>query len=138
MDLSRRHLFRMAGYGLGATALTSLIEKFQLATALAATPGTGYKALICIHLGGGNDGNNMIIPYDNYSTYRNLRGPDLSIPQNQLSNRTISTNIGTFAVHPRLGDTGPAGEPPLYPLYGLNKLAVVLNVGPLVRNLTRS
>jgi len=138
MDLTRRHLFRMAGYGLGASALTSLIEKFKLATALAAAPGSGYKALVCIHLGGGNDGNNMIIPYDNYATYRNLRGADLSIPQDQLANRRLATSIGNFAMHPRLGDAGPAGEPVLYDLYAQSKLAVVLNVGPLVRNLTRS
>jgi len=44
-----------------------------------------YKALVCIFLAGGNDGNNMVVPVDaaGYTNYAAVRG-DLALPQAQL------------------------------------------------------
>ena len=46
---------------------------------------TGYKALVCVFLFGGNDANNTLIPFDTagYANYSTIRGP-LAIPQSQL------------------------------------------------------
>ena len=47
--------------------------------------GADYKALVCVFLFGGNDANNMIIPYDTagYTNYAKLRA-NLALPQGSL------------------------------------------------------
>jgi uncharacterized protein (DUF1501 family) len=116
----------MAGYGLGGTALASMMQKFYLSTALA--QGSGYKALVCVFLQGGNDGNNTVIPYDGYAAYSAVRASSgLAIAQSSLLQ--IGTSFGTFGLHPNL--------PELQNLYNQQKMAIVCNVGPLVQPLTR-
>jgi uncharacterized protein (DUF1501 family) len=133
MDLSRRHFLRMAGYGLGVTALTSLMERFCLSTALA--QGSGYKALVCVFLQGGNDGNNTVIPIDSggptggYSAYSMARqSSGLAIAQSSLL--PIASSFGNFGLHPSL--------PELQALYNQGKMAIIGNVGPLVQPLDRN
>ncbi len=145
MNRERRHFLKMAGYGLGATALSSMMEQLALSTAWAQPPGTDYKALVCVFLTGGNDGNNMVIPITTpynkitYTQYANVRNPNgLAIAQSALSGTMIAptdTNYGTWALHPAFAST--TGGNPLYPLWAQNKLAVVANVGPLTRFMTR-
>jgi uncharacterized protein (DUF1501 family) len=147
MNPERRHFLKMAGYGLGGTALATMIDRLGLSAALAQQPPVGdYKALVCIFLNGGNDANNMVIPINttnshlNYTAYANVRsGNGLAIAQSALSNTMISgTNIpnSTFALHPAFAST--TGGNPLYPLWGQSKLAIVANVGPLVQPLTKA
>jgi uncharacterized protein (DUF1501 family) len=133
MDLSRRHFLRMAGYGLGATALSSMMERLCLSTALAQGP--DYKALVCVFLQGGNDGNNTVIPYDTggptggYNAYSSARqSSGLAIARNNLLQ--IASSYGTFGLHPNLPD--------LQGLYNQRKMAIVCNVGPLVQPLDRN
>lgn len=145
MNRERRHFLKMAGYGFGATALASMMEQLALSTALADPPGVDYKALVCVFLTGGNDGNNMVIPINtpsnkiNYTQYFNIRNPNgLAIAQSSLNGTMIAptnTNYGTWALHPAFAST--SGGNPLYPLWGQSKLAVVANVGPLTRFMTR-
>ena len=60
MNISRREFFRRSGCGIGsAAALAAGIERFGLVNAMA--QGSGYKALVCVFLAGGNDGNNMVV-----------------------------------------------------------------------------
>ena len=69
------------GYAAGAAAFAAGIERFALINALA--QGTDYRALVCVFLAGGNDGNNTVMPlgtsdYQAYSTARARSG--LAIP----------------------------------------------------------
>ena len=61
MTPTRRQFLRLtAALGLGGAA-AAVLEKFALTTAWAQTQ-TDYKALVCVFMGGGNDGNNMVVP----------------------------------------------------------------------------
>jgi uncharacterized protein (DUF1501 family) len=131
MDLSRRRFLQWAGCGFGGATLTAVIEQMSLATALAAQP-SGYQALVCIFLAGGNDGNNTLIPYDNYDQYYGpVRSPSgLAIAKSSLLQITPSdSQLGTFGLHPSL--------PELRDFYVQKKLAILCNVGPLVQPLTK-
>src|SRR6185295_19099766 len=73
------------GYALGAAAFSAGIARFGLINAFA--QGADYRALVCVFLAGGNDGNNMVIPLDSsgynaYSTVRSTSG--LSLPSETL------------------------------------------------------
>jgi uncharacterized protein (DUF1501 family) len=131
MSQSRREFLRTTGCAaLSAAALASGIERFGLAGAFA--QGSGYKALVCIFLGGGNDGNNMVVPlstagYAAYAAVRSAAG--LAIAQASLL-PINPPSLGTdFGLHPSL--------PELQTLWSQQKLAIVCNVGPLVEPLTR-
>ena len=52
------------------------LRLFNATLAAQATPTNDHKALVCIFLFGGNDSNNMLIPYDqaNYDAYLGARG----------------------------------------------------------------
>lgn len=136
--LTRRSFLRRASASaLGLAASGGL--PFNLATmALAATRAapvvTDYKALVCVFLFGGNDGNNMVIPYGtaDHATYASGRGV-LAIPQAQLATtRILPSNTGgrEFALNPAMTQ--------LAALFGQGKAAVVANVGPLLQPLTRA
>ena len=59
---------------IGSTRLT-LRELLALGEA-AAFESSDYKALVCVFLHGGNDGNNLLLPYepDDYALYSQARG----------------------------------------------------------------
>lgn len=140
MTQSRRNFLRNAGCLLGSAALLSSVEQFGLVNALAQeAPNTitDYKALICVFLNGGNDGNNTVIPYDPtisteypaYSAVRNAAG--LAIPQASLLPVTpLSLGGRQFGLHPAM--------PELQTLFNQQKLAVLCNVGTLVQPLTKT
>ena len=131
MRISRREFLRRSGCGIGsAAALAAGIERFGLINAMA--QGSGYKALVCVFLAGGNDGNNMIIPAytEGYSAYSAVRGTSgLAIAQGSLL-PIVPRSLGlTFGLHPSLAA--------LHPLFDSGNLAVVCNVGPLVEPITK-
>jgi uncharacterized protein (DUF1501 family) len=118
------------GYAAGAAAFAAGIDRFALINAFA--QGTDYRALVCVFLAGGNDGNNTVVPlgtseYQAYSTVRS--GAGLAIPATDLL--AISPpSAGDFGLHPSL--TG------IRDLWNSQRAAVVCNVGPLVQPLTRA
>ena len=122
----RDFLCRLGGFGAAALA----IERFGIMNALAHT--SDYKALVCIFLFGGNDANNMVIPYTDYTSYSNARlASGIAIPQDSLLQVSPPSLPGSvFGFHP--GMTG------LQDLWNLGKLAVVCNVGPLVEPTSRT
>src|SRR5262245_65146806 len=131
MTLSRRDFLRRSGCSaLGAAALASGIDRFGLVQAFA--EGTSYKALVCVFLGGGNDGNNVVVPLDEagygaYSAVRSTAG--LAIAQSSLLPITPKS-IGTeFGLHPSLAA--------IHPLFADGQLAVVSNVGPLIQPISK-
>ncbi|MEC5398515.1 DUF1501 domain-containing protein [Uliginosibacterium sp. H1] len=122
MDMKRRSLLRGA---LSGTALTAVGGLQALYSTTANAQATGYKALVCVALYGGNDGANMVVPRDGrHAQYAATRGA-LAIPQASLA------AIGPlYGLHPSLA--------PLAPMWTQGKLAAVLNVGPLARPTTRA
>jgi uncharacterized protein (DUF1501 family) len=129
MSLSRREFMRLSCCSAAGAALATGIGRFGLVNAYAQGM-SDYKALVCIFLFGGNDGNNMVIPFDNaaYTNYAALRSI-LALPQTSIL--PIPTNSGAqYALHPRL-----AG---VQNLFNSGHLAIVNNVGMLVKPTTRT
>ena len=133
MSSTRRDFLRQTGCAiLGGTALAAGIESFSMVGALAQeAAATDYKALVCIFLGGGNDGNNLIVPLDaEYGQYNSVRGAaGLALTQSSLLPITPLSGR-PFGMHPSL--------PEMQSLFNQQKLSVVCNVGPLVEPLTRT
>ena len=115
----------------------SSIEEFGLINALAqgGSAATDYKALVCIFLSGGNDGNNTIVPVDatRFAEYSNVRSAaGLALPAPGQTGGLLPVNPisgGAYGLHPAM--------PELKTLFDNRQLAVVNNVGPLVEPLTR-
>jgi len=139
----RSFLSRAAMIG-GAGACAGTIRDLSLINSMMAAqdpnPNGPYKALVCVFLSGGNDANNWIVPTDptTFGEYTAARG-NLAIPSS--------------ALHPLR--TGPLGSDPAYTyqgrtygfhpscvelqtLFGEKKLAIVQNVGTLVRPTTKA
>ncbi|MDP9122410.1 MAG: DUF1501 domain-containing protein, partial [Acidobacteriota bacterium] len=121
-----------AAVGINSLAATV----FDLRRVAAAAPLTGaagdYKALVCVFLYGGNDSNNMLVPYDplDYNGYAAVR-QGLALPRNTLLPISlVSGGDGRlWSLHPTM--TGLAA------LFGQQRMAILGNVGPLVAPLTR-
>jgi uncharacterized protein (DUF1501 family) len=110
----------------------------------AAFDSTDYKALVCIFLYGGNDYANTVVPYDdtNYNQYHAIRGGapgqaagGIAYGRAQLDATALTPNNGQvltdglqYALAPQL--TG------LKSLWDAGRLAVQLNVGPLIQPTT--
>lgn len=111
--------------------------------------GQNYKALVMLYFDGGNDSNNMFIPVhndsqiSNYAAYDAARGGafGLALSQAQLQNTNFTVpRLGnlTYAMHPALGPAATGAiNPGIYELYAQQKLAIVANVGTLVRPLSK-
>lgn len=129
MAPSRRDFLKTGACALGGMALASSLESFGIVHALTPQAATSYRALVCIFLNGGNDGNNTVVDLNQYNSYATARGVDLAIPQANLL-AVSPAGGGSYGFHPNLTQ--------LRDLFNLNKLAVVSNVGPLVEPLTKT
>ncbi len=136
------------------TALATQTEHFGLMQAMAqktraknesGVP-TDYRALVCIFLTGGNDGNNMVIPnhsdasVSGYSAYSAARSAqNLALAQNTLLPISVP-RIGnlSYGLHPSFGTITGGVNPGIHPLWATGKMAVVTNVGTLVKPMTRA
>jgi uncharacterized protein (DUF1501 family) len=132
MKIPRRaFLHQSVCAALGVPAITSAIGDFIRVTA--AVPDVkDYKALVCVFLYGGNDGDNCLIPYSQseYKTYAAQRGA-LAIPHAQLLPIKPRTSDGRdYGLHP--------DWPELQALFKQGKLALLANVGPLIEPTTRA
>jgi uncharacterized protein (DUF1501 family) len=92
---------------------------------------TDYKALVCVYLFGGHDGNNMIVPTDatRYAAYKNIRG-NLALQGNELQSPILDGAGNPYALH--------YGMEGMNALYNTGHLAFVLNTGMLNKPLTRA
>ena len=135
------------------TALATQMRHFGLMSAMTqpkddetknATVPNDYRALVCIFLVGGNDGNNTVIPLhsdanlSNFQTYYALRNPqNLAFAQNvPLAIQVPRMSNLLYGFHPAFG-VGNTNNG-IYELWSQNKLAVVTNVGTLVKPTVRS
>ncbi|RFP15737.1 MULTISPECIES: DUF1501 domain-containing protein [unclassified Duganella] len=132
---------------LGASAQTGLMGALSaLGLTGVATPAsaavTDYKALVCLYMFGGNDGNNMIVPLDStrYAQYNAIRGSHglaLSNAANTLlAARSATVQATTSPVTQPFGFH--YGMPELDTLYGQGLVAAILNVGNLRQPLSKS
>jgi len=129
MAPTRRDFLRTSACALGGMALASTMDNFGVVHALTPQAATDYRALVCVFMNGGNDGNNTVVSLDQFNSYQTARGVDLTIPQASLLPVSPSSG-GSYGFHPNL--TG------LRDLFNLQKLAVITNVGPLVEPLTKT
>ncbi|HUK14667.1 MAG TPA: DUF1501 domain-containing protein [Thermoanaerobaculaceae bacterium] len=127
---NRRQLLFDFGFGLAASAILSRFRWLgRLEAAVAGAP-ADYRALVCLFLFGGNDGNNTVIPYDGYGDYDAVRGGSLAIAKDSLLRIDAPSAGAAFGLHPAL--------PEIQSLYNAGHAAVLANVGTLTQPLTRS
>ncbi len=98
---------------------------------------SGYKAIVCVFLFGGNDSNNMVIPYTDYAEYAAVRtaASNVALTQAQLIQFNAPSHGKAFGFHPSMM---PTNNLQLAPLYTSGKLAVIANAGTLVRPMTKA
>ena len=107
---SRRAILRK---GLGALTASSLSKLSAFSNGAQASE----RIIVCVYLLGGNDGNNMVIPIDQYQRYTAIRG-ELAISGSAL---LLARNGTQIAFHPSM--------PHVRSLFDSGSLAVVANVG---------
>src|SRR5271154_1058525 len=107
MSLNRRSFIRYAS--LAAAGNAAGFRPFGALNGLAQS-GSGYKALVCIFMFGGNDSNNTLVPFNTtangsngYTAYSNIRGP-LALAANSLLPLSAGAN-GNYGLHPSLPNT---------------------------------
>src|ERR1700690_852732 len=98
---SRREFLRATLRSVTALGAAGAMSKFGEMNALAA--GSGYQALVCIYLAGGNDGHNTVIPIStaqqSFSVYQSARGA-LGLAQSSLL--PIDNGSDVYGLHPQL------------------------------------
>ena len=147
---SRREFLRNAACIACSGATAALFPQLRMmGTALASAPSlSGYKALVCVYLAGGNDAWNVLVPFDGarynvYSTSRsgvynsssNPGGLALAFPTGaQISAQKIvdgndpDSSTNQYFLHPSV--------PELTTLFNQQHLAFAVNAGTLVRPIT--
>src|SRR5437762_883121 len=97
---SRRDILRFGSRALSAIGAASVVGRLSQVNGLAQSScPADYKALVCIFLFGGNDGNNTVVPIttpksnpnNSYSQYATVRG-GLALPQATLN--MVNTSQG--------------------------------------------
>lgn len=151
---TRRHFLKQASAlsSMGMVAPLAL-NLGAITRAAAQSAGSGYKALVCIYLNGGNDAFNTVLATDStswthYTTQRGARGGGNSIALMPLGTAAVSGAAGSsperlggvlpithsgraahadrqFALHPALTQVRS--------LYQNGRVAVLANVGTLTR-----
>jgi uncharacterized protein (DUF1501 family) len=129
----RQFLKTAAAAGVVGAAANPWLQMHAMAQE-AASGASDYKALICLFLYGGNDGNNLLMPLANpdYALYATARG-GLALPRpsgaTPLPGEILPiapTNKGgtPYGLHPAL--TGIKG------LFDAGQAALLANIGPLI------
>jgi uncharacterized protein (DUF1501 family) len=123
---SRREFMRLGVHGAAATALWLTLG----GQARAAADVSGYKALVCLYLSGGNNGFNMVVPTTTagYNTYAATR-INLALPQASLLTLNGTASDGyAYGLHPSMAATQA--------LFNAGHVAILGNVGTLVQPTT--
>lgn len=130
MATTRRDFLRTSACALGGMAMASSLNSFGIVHALTPQAATDYKALVCLFMNGGNDGNNMFVSLDQYSAYAAARSAaGLAIAQASLL-PVSPLSGGSYGFHPNM--------PEMQALFNSGKVAVLCNNGPLVEPITKT
>lgn len=148
-DPNRRKFLGSCCAAVGATGMLSTLAQLRLMGAVA-SPDNGpvdparagalpadYKALVCLFLAGGNDANNLIVPFDTagYNAYASAAGRGaIALPRTQVLGITPRTTDGReWALHASLNsDVANTNNTGLKSLFDAGKMALIGNVGTLV------
>ncbi len=133
-NINRRTFLGQASCAaIGSTTfLSTLLNLNALNASAGYNSPSGYKALVCILLAGGNDSFNMLVPrgISEHQQYQTVRST-LALDRNSLLSLQGGMNNGReLGLHPVL--------PNLQSLYNQDKLAFVANVGSLVEPVSLS
>jgi uncharacterized protein (DUF1501 family) len=137
-ERSRRQFLRTASMAsmAGISASPFILGLNSMAAMAQGTGSTGYKALVCIFLQGGNDGHGTVIATDpeSYSAFTTARSgaPGLAYPLAELLPITLKTpQTGrTFALNPALSG--------VQNLFNAGRAAIVANSGTLIAPATKA
>ena len=144
-DSRRTFLRRSAQLTFTGMALPTLLNLSAMGQAAAmVAPDGSYKALVCVFMYGGNDYANTVVTYDDpsYNLYSTIRGggagqtaggialAKAALTPTLLTPTTALPDGRQYAFHPSM--TGLAA------LFNAGKVAVQLNVGPLVKPMTKA
>lgn len=127
--MHRRDFFKAGLRSVTALSAASLLGKFGQLSAQSVTGNntSGYNALVCIFMLGGNDGHNTVIPIStklqNYSQYAQVR-QGLALPQGSLNVVTMK-NGDVYGLHPELTQ--------IQTLFNNGNAAILANVGMLTQ-----
>src|SRR5205814_3436111 len=107
---SRRKLLLDTACGLTAAAVVNSLDRLSVISAMVQQQpevASDYKALVCVFLNGGSDGNNMVVPYTGYSDangYDATRtASGLAVPKTALLQVSPPNQGGNvFGLHPNL------------------------------------
>lgn len=150
---SRRAFIRQtACAAVGTAALSNTLRDLHfINSAVAQSSATGYKALICVFLNGGNDANNLIIPTSpaEWASYAGVRTPVLAIPNadgGPATAQALASMNGlagfpaadghTYGLHPALIELAKSFNQTN--AASAAKVAAMLNVGTLSYPLTKA
>jgi uncharacterized protein (DUF1501 family) len=130
---SRREFLK----ALGAFSAAGMVSNLDLLGGFAqakAQQATDYKALVCVFLYGGVDGNNVVIPADStgYGQYSAVRtaASGINIPLASLNAIQPLSSPTPFGLHPSMAE--------LRTLFDQKKMAVLCNVGTLLQPTTKA
>jgi uncharacterized protein (DUF1501 family) len=122
---SRRALLKKSMRFVPALGASVALGHLGRISVSASTSATGYKALVCLFLFGGNDANNLIVPVQGTAlTNYNMARGTLAVSQ------PVPLGSSGLAIHPNM--------PGIAKLFSQQNVAVVCNVGTLVAPVTRS
>jgi uncharacterized protein (DUF1501 family) len=148
MKKSRRNFLRDTACGLTAAAVVNSLDRLSIINAMVNQQpevASDYKALVCVFLSGGSDGNNMLVPYTGYSDangYDATRtASGLAIPKTALLQISPPNQGGNvFGLHPNLSPevATPAQAPGLMKPWTDGKLAILCNYGSLKQPTTKA
>ncbi len=127
---------RRALGALSALGFSSLVPRLSMSNAMAAGTTGDYRALVCVFLFGGNDSNNMIVPYSTagYRAYAAARGAQsaggLALTQASLLPIADRNGQSNYALHPQMSG--------LQSLWSQGRMATLFNVGSLIKPATKA
>jgi uncharacterized protein (DUF1501 family) len=127
---ARRIFLRRLGAAGAIGALYSM-DMLTLSGLLAQAADEDYRALVCVFLFGGNDGNNTVVPVtgNGYAAYSAVRGT-LALPAQDLVPLASATGAIAYGLHPLLA--------PLKDIWDGGAMAVLLNAGTLAEPTTKT
>jgi uncharacterized protein (DUF1501 family) len=135
---TRRQFLRNAAMAsmAGMSVSPFLIEMNSVAAMAQSNNASGYKALVCIFLSGGNDGHGTVIATDSASfnafTQARSGAPGLAYSMGQVLPISLKTPQSgrSFALNPYLGG--------VQNLFNAGRAAIVANTGTLVAPVTKA
>jgi uncharacterized protein (DUF1501 family) len=136
MKTTRREFLLKAGAltSGGLAARLAPISALGLAAGAQAQSAPDYKALVCVFLYGGVDGNNLVIPGDaaGYAQYSSVRteSSGVNITQAQMLAIQPTGAATAYGLHPELSE--------IHPLFAQGRMAILANVGTLNEPTTKA